>query len=93
MPLPKPPSKKAAHLSAADFESQAAPKPEKRTIKPHAEVPPAELALHDGGAPIAARPILPLPAPAAAAVAAPRPRLRPSRAGGRPSCSCSTPTC
>ena len=38
MPLPKPPTKKASLLSAADFESQAAPKPEKRTIsKPHAE--------------------------------------------------------
>ncbi len=33
MPLPKPPSKKAALLAPADYEAQAAPKPEKRTLK------------------------------------------------------------
>ena len=31
MPLPKPPAKRAAQLSAVDFESQAAPRPGKRT--------------------------------------------------------------
>ena len=30
MPLPKPPAKRASLLSAADFESQAAPQPGKR---------------------------------------------------------------
>jgi PhoH-like ATPase len=34
MPLPKPPAKRASLLSPADFESQAAPKPGKRALKP-----------------------------------------------------------
>ena len=33
MPLPKPPVQKAALLAAADFDAQAAPKPEKRHLK------------------------------------------------------------
>ena len=33
MPLPKPPTKKAAVLDPADYEAQAAPKPDKRTLK------------------------------------------------------------
>ncbi len=36
MPLPKPPAQKAALLAAADFESQAAPRSEKRHLKPAA---------------------------------------------------------
>jgi PhoH-like ATPase len=38
MPLPKPPAKKASLLAAADFEAQAAPKHEKRALKPAAEL-------------------------------------------------------
>ena len=36
MPLPKPPSKKGDLLQSADYEAQAAPRPDKRTLKPHA---------------------------------------------------------
>jgi PhoH-like ATPase len=38
MPLPKPPARRAALLSAEDFEAQAAPRASKKTLKP----PPAE---------------------------------------------------
>ncbi len=86
MPLPKPPTKKAALLSAADFEAQAAPKPEKRTIKAHAESAPAPLALHDGGAAVAARPAVRAPAASAPAApapaAAPKARVRTPRGSG-----------
>lgn len=78
MPLPKPPTKKAALLSAADFEAQAAPKPQKRSIKATAEAAPAALALHDGGATVAARPAAraAVAPPAAAPVPAPAPTRR-----------------
>ncbi|HEX7638295.1 MAG TPA: PhoH family protein, partial [Burkholderiaceae bacterium] len=33
MPLPKPPATRAALLSAADYESQSAPKPSRRSQK------------------------------------------------------------
>jgi len=91
MPLPKPPTKKAALLSATDFDSQAAPKAEKRTVKSHAtEAAPAAAALdlHDGGAAVvAARPVAakaPAPAPAAKPVpaAAPKSRQRTPRGNG-----------
>jgi len=52
MPLPKPPSKPADMLSGVDFDTQAAPKPDKRSIKTRAVPQAAEpeaLALHDGG--------------------------------------------
>ena len=39
MPLPKPPAKKASLLSNADFESQAAPKPGKRSAKAEPAAP------------------------------------------------------
>ncbi len=92
MPLPKPPAKKAALLAAADFESQAAPKPAKRPLPHHAEAAPATLALDDGGSAVAARPEAPpkaraearpaAPAEAAAApAAAPKPRARTPRNG------------
>lgn len=84
MPLPKPPTKKAALLSAADFEAQAAPKPQKRSIKATAEAAPAALALHDGGAAVAARPaprVAP-PVPAAAPAPAPTRRARTPRGTG-----------
>ncbi|MDE2453345.1 MAG: PhoH family protein, partial [Burkholderiales bacterium] len=64
MPLPKPPSKKASLLASGDFESQAAPKPEKKTIKAPAEPVPVSLDLFDGGAEVAARPPAKAPAPA-----------------------------
>jgi PhoH-like ATPase len=86
MPLPKPPSKKAALLSAADFESQAAPKPDKRSLKSDAAepVPAAALELHDGGAAVAARPPVapPASAPPTPPAPAPKARIRPARAAG-----------
>ncbi len=82
MPLPKPPAKKAALLAAADFESQAAPKPEKRTLQPHAEAAPAALALHDGGATVPARAPSRASAPAPAPAPAPRARTRTPRGSG-----------
>ncbi|MBX3600582.1 MAG: PhoH family protein [Rubrivivax sp.] len=68
MPLPKPPSKKGDLLQSSDYEAQAAPKADKRTLKPHAAeaaASQATLDLHDGGQALAAR------APARAAVPAP----------------------
>ena len=55
MPLPKPPANKAAILSQADFESQAAPRTERKGGRPRTETA-AESALNlfDGGAPVAA---------------------------------------
>jgi len=65
MPLPKPPAKKASLLSATDFESQAAPKPGKRSQKTGLVAEPAsppELNLYDNSAALAAPPV---PAPEA----------------------------
>ena len=76
MPLPKPPASKAAVLSPADFESQAAPRAERKGSKPRGQdAAPAgsALDLHDGGAPVAA------PAKARAAAAEVL-----ARAGGLP---------
>ncbi len=71
MPLPKPPSKKAALLDPAAFEVQAAPRAEKRAQK----LPPlreaaadASLQLHDGSSPLAApKAFKPPPMPSASA--------------------------
>ena len=90
MPLPKPPAKKGDLLQSADFEAQAAPRAEKRSLKSRgAEAPvQAALELHDGGMPLAARPrpVAPGPVPAAAAglsfVPAPTPRPRKPRNTG-----------
>ena len=59
MPLPKPPDNKAAMLSQADFESQAAPRTERKGGRPRSEtVAGPALDLFDGGAPVAApRPV------------------------------------
>jgi PhoH-like ATPase len=79
MPLPKPPTKKAALLSATDFESQAAPKPEKRTLKTRVvESPPAATLdlVDDATAAIAAPPKAPSVPPLAAA-ASPAPAAKP----------------
>jgi PhoH-like ATPase len=85
MPLPKPPAQKASLLAATDFDSQAAPRHDKRSIKPAA------------GADVAPGPSLDLfdnrPAAAVMAVAnavrlpqptepARRPRARPPRITG-----------
>jgi PhoH-like ATPase len=87
MPLPKPPSKKAALLGATDFEAQAAPKAEKRSAKGSAAAlpPAASVELHDGAAEVAARPAPPraaVPAPAPAPAPAPKSRQRTPRGTG-----------
>jgi PhoH-like ATPase len=89
MPLPKPPAKRAALLTATDFESQAAPKPGKRAHKtsPSAEpASPAELHLH-GAEALASPPLSPAVQKPAAAPAAvrrpvPEPRARKPRGDG-----------
>jgi len=78
MPLPKPPTKPADMLNGVDFDTQAAPKADKRSLKTRAAaqaVEPAVLALHDGGAGLTApiRPAALSPSPAAG-----RPAARPA---------------
>ena len=66
MPLPKPPTKKGDLLRSADFEAQAAPRAEKRSLKTRAAEAPAEAApeLNGAASALAARPAPPpLPAP------------------------------
>jgi PhoH-like ATPase len=89
MPLPKPPLKKASLLGAADFEAQAAPRHEKRALKPAAAAELAEGAslelLDTRAAPVAAvlaPPAVPAPPPKTAAATAERPRTRPRRDTG-----------
>jgi PhoH-like ATPase len=95
MPLPKPPASKAAILSSVDFESQAAPRSDKRHVKAAGEPSaPASLELFDGGAVVAApkaaartsvpRAPTPLPVKAVSAAPAPKPRARKSRTDGPP---------
>src|SRR5687767_7647514 len=67
MPLPKPPARKAALLAPVDFESQAAPKTGKKTLKPSPAAEPAagSLDLYGSGdavaaAKVEARPVSPL---------------------------------
>jgi len=80
MPLPKPPSKKGDLLQAADYEAQAAPRPEKRSVKSRAaEAAPAPLELRGTPPALAARPA-PAQAPVATAPRAPvEPRTRPRK--------------
>jgi len=49
MPLPKPPSRKGDRLQATDFEAQAAPRPQKKSLTSRAAEAPAQSALdlHD----------------------------------------------
>ncbi|MCA3241089.1 MAG: PhoH family protein [Rubrivivax sp.] len=78
MPLPKPPSKKGDLLQAADYEAQAAPRAEKRSMKSRASdatPAPAALELRDGGTAVAARPAAPVAAAPVAAPAAAAPRM------------------
>jgi PhoH-like ATPase len=83
MPLPKPPAQKASLLAAADFESQAAPRHEKRTVKPVAGADVAagpSLDLVDGS--VAAAPMAKtLDRPAAAPRTAPGPAEAPRSRG------------
>ncbi|TMH31456.1 MAG: PhoH family protein [Betaproteobacteria bacterium] len=86
MPLPKPPAKRAALLTPNDFESQAAPKPGKRTQKTSLSAEPAspaELNLYDAAAVEAAPPIVPAETRANTAVAhRPLPEARPRKPRG-----------
>jgi PhoH-like ATPase len=84
MPLPKPPAKKGDLLRNADYEAQAAPRAEKRSLKTRgAEAPSqAALELHDGGTPLAARPAPPPQAAYAPLVSTPprpAPAVRPRK--------------
>ena len=92
MPLPKPPSTKAAILSQADFESQAAPRADRKGAKSRSEpMAGPSLDLYDGGAPVAA-PQLPArqagraapSAPTSATPSAAAPVAAPVTAVGRP---------
>jgi PhoH-like ATPase len=69
MPLPKPPAKRAAQLSVVDFETQVAPKPNKRSPPTHKPVEPAPVAeLRPADTPVVPRtaaaqvPVKPAPA-------------------------------
>ena len=94
MPLPKPPATKAALLTPVDFEAQAAPRTDKKSLKTTAVAEPAtgSLNLHDASA-TAAAPVkspsakpgsnaMPVKAPSLAA--APKPRVRKPRGDGPP---------
>jgi PhoH-like ATPase len=79
MPLPKPPTKKAAILDLEEAETQAAPRTDKRSAKRGAELPNAVTALFDGSTATAA------PARTSAApAAAPQPRPRRTPRGDGP---------
>ena len=60
MPLPKPPARPGDMLRAADFEAQAAPKADKRALKPRAAAAAAPvqaaLELNDSATAVAAQP-------------------------------------
>jgi PhoH-like ATPase len=78
MPLPKPPARKAALLAPSDYESQAAPKTGRKTLKPNPAAEPAAgtLDLYSGGAEVAAarEEVRHAPPPAPRLVPEPRPR-------------------
>ena len=89
MPLPKPPVKRAALLTPADFEAQAAPKPGKRSSKTQAAIEPASPAVLDlfdaTPQPVATAPVGAAAAPASAAASqrpGPEPRPRKPRGTG-----------
>ena len=83
MPLPKPPVKRAALLTPADFEAQAAPKPGKRSSKTQAAVEPASPGLLDLFD-TTAQPVATAPVKASASVAAPAPRPSPEPRARKP---------
>ena len=85
MPLPKPPARPADSLRSADYDTQAAPKADKRSLKPRAAAEsavPAALEYSGGAAPLAARapaaPVARVPAAVAVTVAAPVAPARPA---------------
>ncbi len=88
MPLPKAPARKGDLLRSTDYEAQAAPRADKRGLKPRDAEPPAQAALelHDGAgalATAAARtPVLPAPPAARTSAPAAAPRLRKPRSTG-----------
>ncbi len=91
MPLPKAPARKGDLLRSADYEAQAAPRADKRSLKTRDIEMPAQAALelHDGGTALAARaPVTappaaqPAPAPHAMPPAAPATRARKPRSTG-----------
>ncbi|MBA2722949.1 MAG: PhoH family protein [Methylibium sp.] len=93
MPLPKPPAKKASLLSASDFDSQAAPKPVKRSTgaSKQESTAPALLDLFDPNpkapaaratAPVAPPYASPLPVKSASRAPVPEPRARKPRSNG-----------
>jgi PhoH-like ATPase len=65
MPLPKPPATKAALLTTADFEAQAAPSSRKKAAKPRAQAQAASDALELRDPQADAMPAITPPAPAA----------------------------
>jgi PhoH-like ATPase len=88
MPLPKPPSRKAALLCASDFEDQTTARPPRRAARaePRRDSPAQQpLALHDEALPLPAAPLTAPPgasAHAGPARAQPRPRTRSPRGTG-----------
>jgi len=86
MPLPKPPAQKASLLSAAEFESQAAPRHERRTMKPAAAAEVAEAPLELRDSRVASTVMAPadagVAAPTRVAAAAPRMRAKTPRHAG-----------
>ena len=90
MPLPKPPAKPATLLSAADFDSQAAPQPGKRPQKTRAAaelVSPAVVELYEppttpGAAIAKSAPVIPARAPVAPRRLQPETRARKPRGNG-----------
>ena len=91
MPLPKPPSKKGDLLRSADYEAQAAPRADKRSVKARSAEPEAQSALDlvDGMTPLLTQtgPSGVLAARAmktARAAPAPQPRPRKPRGAGPP---------
>jgi len=92
MPLPKPPATRAALLSAADYESQSAPKPSRRGAKSaaQAEPQPKLLDLYDDRAETVVAKVqakaanAPVARAPAAPEVAPGPAAQPKRTGTKP---------
>ncbi|MDL2337917.1 MAG: PIN domain-containing protein, partial [Pseudomonadota bacterium] len=78
MPLPKPPAKRASLLSVTDFESQAAPKPAKRSPRTSAAAEPASPAELNLYKPEALAPTAPTRLPARAPAEAPAGSVAPA---------------
>jgi PhoH-like ATPase len=90
MPLPKPPAKRAALLTPADFEAQAAPRPGKRTSKTQVSAEPASPGVLDlfdeKPLPVTSAPVKTIAVASPVAVApqrpVPEPRVRKPRGTG-----------